>query len=993
MLSLLHQKQVLPASLFFRARNTHHFLFVQTVTLLLSFFLLAATSYQANGQTCPTIIFPDSLPSNIVGDPYTASVAVVSPVGKYTYTLVPEDEYPIGLDSMTGQISGQWSYSSDVYFVVRATDANGCYADKVYTIKLNCPKVTITPPKNGRVGERYEGYVGNNRNYYMSIRETETGKFPEGLYNGHDGYIFGTPTKAGTYTLGYYANEPMNGCEAEGTFTIIIEPAATQPVNQADSLALVDLYNSAGGVNWENWESKLNWLTGKVNTWDGVVVEGDRVISLDLRTNKLIGTLPSSLGNLSALRSLALANNQLSGSIPASIGNLTALTKLELNNNKLTGSIPASIGNLTALNQLALQTNQLTGSIPTSIGNLTALSSLSLDANQLSGVLPESITDLTGLTYLSLGNNQLEGSIPASIDHLTKLYNLDLSNNKLTGSIPASIGNLPSLLWVYLSNNQLSGTIPATIENLKRIEYLYLSNNQLTGSIASFGSMKTLVILHLSHNQFSGSITSVESLRNLANLNLSHNQFSGTIPAAISNNNFLSYLDLSNNQLSGTIPASIGLMTAVSIRDFSNNQLTGSFSTLGYAFYIKKLNLSHNQLTGLPVFPTQYTDKLEVQNNQLTFESLEPNSGRFITPSYYSPQDSVGVAGKQSLAIGGSLTLSSLIGGKYNQYQWTKNGVDILGATNANFTLSATSVGDQGWYSCKVTNTVIHSLTIHRRRVFVQVTPATTGCTASGSILRETWVKVAGYDVRTIPVNTLPTATRQLTRFEGPSNVTNNYGDRISGYICPPVSGNYTFWIASDDNGVLYLSSTDQPASKQRIAWVNGTTKPQEWTKFASQQSAPIYLQAGKKYYIESLHKEVGGDDHIAVGWQLPGGALERPIPGKRLSPFINPSARLADSAKEELEQELASIATLSAAPNPFADQTTIHFTAQASGKASVAVYDLNGSLVKVLFEGELEEGESKELILEGAALSSGVYLVKATSPVGVDHLKVVLTK
>src|SRR6185295_978348 len=59
-----------------------------------------------------------------------------------------------------------------------------------------------------------------------------------------------------------------------------------------------------------------------------------------------------------------------------------------------------------------------------------------------------------------------------------------------------------------------------------------------------------------------------------------------------------------------------------------------------------------------------------------------------------------------------------------------------------------------------------------------------------------------------------------------------------------------------------------------------------EWTKEA--KSAPIPLVAGKRYYIELLHKQGGGPEHAAVGWTLPGGAQERPIPGSRLS---SPSA------------------------------------------------------------------------------------------------------
>lgn len=97
---------------------------------------------------------------------------------------------------------------------------------------------------------------------------------------------------------------------------------------------------------------------------------------------------------------------------------------------------------------------------------------------------------------------------------------------------------------------------------------------------------------------------------------------------------------------------------------------------------------------------------------------------------------------------------------------------------------------------------------------------------------------------------------------------------------------NYIFWIASDDYAELWLSTDENPANKVIIARVDGWTAPREWNKYASQQSLPITVQAGQRYYIEVLHKEGYGGDNLAVGWQLPSGALERPIPGSRLSPW-----------------------------------------------------------------------------------------------------------
>ncbi len=83
-------------------------------------------------------------------------------------------------------------------------------------------------------------------------------------------------------------------------------------VNNQDSLALVDLYNSTGGTNWTE---DYNWLTAKsVYYWKGIEIENNRVIIINLNENNLTETIPSSIGNLTALTSLNLSENNLSGS-------------------------------------------------------------------------------------------------------------------------------------------------------------------------------------------------------------------------------------------------------------------------------------------------------------------------------------------------------------------------------------------------------------------------------------------------------------------------------------------------------------------------------------------------------------------------------------------------------------------------------------------------------------------------------------------------------
>lgn len=160
---------------------------------------------------------------------------------------------------------------------------------------------------------------------------------------------------------------------------------------------------------------------------------------------------------------------------------------------------------------------------------------------------------------------------------------------------------------------------------------------------------------------------------------------------------------------------------------------------------------------------------------------------------------------------------------------------------------------------------------------------------STGRILREYWTGLGGGSVQDLTSNPVfagrPSGLDWPTLFEGPKDWGDRYGSRFRGYVWPPVTGNYTFWIAGDDNCELWLSPTHDPARKEKIAQVPGWTDPRQWDRDPAQKSKPIPLVAGRPCYIEVLHKEDGGGDHVSVGWQLPDGTFERPIPGKRLSP------------------------------------------------------------------------------------------------------------
>ncbi|KAL0321306.1 UNVERIFIED_CONTAM: putative LRR receptor-like serine/threonine-protein kinase [Sesamum radiatum] len=125
-------------------------------------------------------------------------------------------------------------------------------------------------------------------------------------------------------------------------------------------------------------------------TWNmvGCSPEGF-VISLEMASMGLSGTLSPSIGNLTHLRTMLLQNNQLSGVIPIEIGKLSELQTLDLSSNQFDGEIPSSLGRLTRLSYLRLSKNELFGQIPRDVANLTGLSVLDLSFNNLSGPIPK----------------------------------------------------------------------------------------------------------------------------------------------------------------------------------------------------------------------------------------------------------------------------------------------------------------------------------------------------------------------------------------------------------------------------------------------------------------------------------------------------------------------------------------------------------------------------------------------------------------------------
>lgn len=363
--------------------------------------------------------------------------------------------------------------------------------------------------------------------------------------------------------------------------------------------ALIKL-RSALGLRSKDWPIKGDPCL----VWKGIQCENRHVVGLNISGFKRtrIGKrnprfAVDSLESLTLLASFNASKFLLPGSIPDWFGlRIRSLRVLDLRFCSVMGSIPASLGNLTALNTIYLSDNELTGIIPPSIGNLVNLSVFDISRNSIQGAIPSSLGSLVNLTVLDMSLNMLDGSIPEAIGALLKLKVLNLAGNKLSSSVPAQLGNLTSLVDLDLSSNLLSGPVPPELGGMKKLQRMVIGNNTLSGSLSDdmFLSLNQLQVVTLDHNNFSGALPDmIWSMPRLRFLDGSDNAFTGLLPNLSVNSSGRDVVfNLSQNLLYGSITSVVAGFRFVNL---SGNYLEGK--PPDYA--LKKASLYDNCLQKL----------------------------------------------------------------------------------------------------------------------------------------------------------------------------------------------------------------------------------------------------------------------------------------------------------------------------------------------------------------------------------------------------------
>ncbi|XP_034677790.1 receptor-like protein Cf-9 [Vitis riparia] len=385
-----------------------------------------------------------------------------------------------------------------------------------------------------------------------------------------------------------------------------------------------------------------------------------RMTHLNLSFSGFSGVIAPEISHLSNLVSLDLSIYSGLGletsSFIALTQNLTKLQKLHLRGINVSSIIPSSLLNLSSLKSMDLSFCQLHGRFPDDDLQLPNLKALKLKGNyDLSGNFPK-FNKSNSILLLDLSSTNFSGKLPSSIGSLKSLESLDLSHCNFSGSIPSVLGNLTqSLTWtsqainLMLSSYNLGGIVETDMfMNLENLVYLDLSYNILTLSNYSHSncalpSLETLLLSSCNISEFPRFLCSQELL---AFLDLSNNKIYGQLPKwawnvgtetlsylNLSQNmltrferfpwRIMQYLDLHSNLLQGPLPSLICEMSYIEVLDFSKNNLSGLIpQCLGnFSKSLSVLDLRRNQLHG--TIPETFSKGNLIRNLDFNGNQLE----------------------------------------------------------------------------------------------------------------------------------------------------------------------------------------------------------------------------------------------------------------------------------------------------------------------------------------------------------------------------------
>jgi hypothetical protein len=219
-------------------------------------------------------------------------------------------------------------------------------------------------------------------------------------------------------------------------------------------------------------------------------------------------------------------------------------------------------------------------------------------------------------------------------------------------------------------------------------------------------------------------------------------------------------------------------------------------------------------------------------------------------------------------------------------YQWFKNGTAVPDATNTLHTWLLDTSDKAAQYHCHASLVApYNSITLDSATATIGVLP---GVFKTNGLKIEMFTGAASRTV--VEVGNIGPATwvGVEPNCDDPGGYGNYYATRVSGWFIPPTTDKYTFYVATDDDSDLFLSTDNTIGNKRLIAqettwmnidqWLAGGGGNGSWSQNNSDTWADangnspwnggIQLNAGQAYYIENVHYQGTGGDCFSVTYQ-----------------------------------------------------------------------------------------------------------------------------
>jgi hypothetical protein len=172
--------------------------------------------------TCQSILIgPGALAAGTPNAAYSQQLTASGGTAPYAFEL-SSGGLPQGITlAGNGLLAGTTALAGNFNFTVKATDANGCFNTRAYTLNVGaCPTITFNPqiltpePVNQQFNQPILASGGAGPYSFI----VTSGTLPPGLELAPGGVLVGLPTVQGSYTFSVRATD-TNGCSGTRTYT------------------------------------------------------------------------------------------------------------------------------------------------------------------------------------------------------------------------------------------------------------------------------------------------------------------------------------------------------------------------------------------------------------------------------------------------------------------------------------------------------------------------------------------------------------------------------------------------------------------------------------------------------------------------------------------------------------------------------------------------------------------------------------------------------